>query len=220
VPSQLVLPLPERSAMTRDDFIVSSANSEAVAFIDSWPDWPVGLAALYGPPGSGKSHLAEIWSTSANAKRIAIADLLAMGSAGHPIVIEDIDSLPPSQERDLALFAMFERAALDAPLLLTGHEPPSQWATALPDLRSRFDALIAFPLWSSDDALLEGLARKLFADRQVIVPEAVISRMLVSLERSPTAFRDFVARADAKALSEARPVNLALIREMLGSQPS
>ena len=99
-------------------------------------------------------------------------------------------------------------------------EPPSQWAVALPDMRSRFDALVAFPLWSPDDALLEGLARKLFADRQVTVPDAVISRMLVFLERSPAAVRDFVARADAKALSEARPVNLSLLREMLGSQPS
>jgi hypothetical protein len=43
--------------------------------------------------------------------------------------------------------------------------------------------------------------------------------MLKSLERSPEAIRDFVDRADAQALAEARPVNLGLIRELL-SGPS
>jgi hypothetical protein len=43
--------------------------------------------------------------------------------------------------------------------------------------------------------------------------------MLVSLERSPAAIRDFVDRADAKALAEAKPINLALLRELLG-EPS
>jgi len=89
----------------------------------------------------------------------------------------------------------------------------------LPDLASRFSALLALPLWAPDDALLAGIARKLFTDRQLIVPDAVISRMLLSLERSPAAIRDFVDRADAKALAEARPINLALIRELL-SEPS
>jgi hypothetical protein len=39
--------------------------------------------------------------------------------------------------------------------------------------------------------------------------------MIVSLERSPSAIRDFVARADARALAEKRAVTTALIRELL-----
>ncbi|MDR3528030.1 MAG: hypothetical protein P4L57_12210, partial [Rhizomicrobium sp.] len=58
-------------------------------------------------------------------------------------------------------------------------------------------------------------ARKLFADRQVQVPEAVIVQMIRALERSPGAVRDFVARADSKALAEKRAISLSLIRELL-----
>ena len=88
------------------------------------------------------------------------------------------------------------------------------WET-LPDLASRFSALLAFPLWAPDDALLAAIARKLFNDRQLTVPDAVIERMVRSLERSPAAFRDFVARADERALAEGRSINLALVRDML-----
>jgi chromosomal replication initiation ATPase DnaA len=217
LPSQLVLPLPQRSAATREDFIVTPANAAAVAFIDSWPKWVVGAAALYGPSGSGKSHLAGIWCLAADVPRIPAADLVAehRAPAQAPLVVEDVDSTTPTLERDRALFALFEQAGRDNPILLTGREPPAAWAVVLPDLASRFSAVLTFPLWAPDDALLAGLARKLFSDRQLAVPDAVISRMLHSLERSPGAFRDFVARADAKALAEGRPVNLALIRDML-----
>ena len=57
------------------------------------------------------------------------------------------------------------------PLLLTGQEPPAAWRSSLPDLASRFSALLAFPLWAPDEALLAALARKLFADRQLAVPD-------------------------------------------------
>ncbi len=133
------------------------------------------------------------------------------------MAVEDVDLEPAGEARDRALFALSEGAGRDAPLLLTGREPPGRWAVALPDLASRFAALLAFPLWAPDDALLAGLARKLFTDRQLAVPDSVIQRMIRSLERTPAAIRDFVAKADEKALSENRAVNLALVRELLAA---
>jgi chromosomal replication initiation ATPase DnaA len=59
------------------------------------------------------------------------------------------------------------------------------------------------------------LARKLFADRQLSVPDAVVTQMIRALERSPAAVRDFVARTDVAALAAKRPVTLGLIRELL-----
>lgn len=195
----------------------SLASAPALAFIDSWPDWPVAAAALHGPPGSGKSHLAAIWQARSNAQT-ASAKELSGGLAYDPmtpLIIEDVDNAHVSPARDAALFALLEQAQPSAPVLLTGHEPPSAWETALPDLASRFSALLAFPLWAPDDALLAAIAKKLFNDRQLAVPDAVIARVIVSLERSPAAMRDFVARADERALAEGRAINLALVREML-----
>jgi chromosomal replication initiation ATPase DnaA len=216
VPDQLILPFETRSALGREDFLVAPGNSEAVTLIDQWPDWPVRAAALYGPSGSGKTHLVQIWQARASAQVLLAAALDANAIASlapdAPLAIEDIDTAPPTRARDQALFTLLEQ---QRPLLLTGHAVPAEWAVTLPDLASRFRALPAFPLWTPDDALLAGIARKLFTDRQLDVPDTVIMRMVQSLERSPAAIRDFVARADAFALARHRPINAALIRELL-----
>ena len=200
----------------------SLASAPALAFIDSWPDWPVPAVALHGPPGSGKSHLAAIWQLQSQAQAVSAKEL-SSGFARDPalpLIVEDVDSSHVSPARDGALFGLLEHAQVAAPVLLTGHEPPSAWKTTLPDLASRFSALLAFPLWAPDDELLAAIARKLFNDRQLAVPEAVIARMVASLERSPAAMRDFVAKADERALSEGRAITLALVREMLAEPPS
>jgi len=197
----------------RADFIVSPGNAEGVAFIDSWPGWPAPAAALYGPPASGKSHLAAVWARAAGAQIIAAAALAQPPAGGAALVVEDVEGLAD----EAALFALLERGA---PLLLTAQIPPAAWTARLPDLASRYRALLSFPLWAPDDALLAGLAAKLFADRQLAVPEAVVTHMIRSLERSPGAIRDFVALADARALAEKRPINLGLIRELLTETPS
>jgi chromosomal replication initiation ATPase DnaA len=205
--TQLILPLETRSAFGRADFIVAPGNQQAVAFMDSWPNWPAPAAALYGPPASGKSHLAAVWAARSGA---AVLDAGALDGAipDGALVVENVR--PGIAET--VLFALLERGA---PLLLTAQFPPASWPVALPDLKSRANALLAFALWAPDDALLMGLAVKLFADRQVQVPESVVALMIRELERSPAAIRDFVARADAAALAQKRPITLSLIKDLL-----
>jgi chromosomal replication initiation ATPase DnaA len=209
--SQLVLPLELPGALGRADFLVGPGNANAVAFIDGWPDWPQPAAALHGPAAAGKSHLAAIWAGRAKAAVIA-APALERDIPDGPLVVEDVGRGTP----EAPLFALLERGS---PLLLTAALPPAQWPEGfgfrLPDLVSRCRALLGFALWAPDEALLMGLAVKLFADRQVTVPEGVVSHMIRSLERSPAAIRDFVARADARALADKRPINISLIKELL-----
>lgn len=210
--TQLVLPLETRSAFGRADFIVAPGNQQAVAFIDSWPGWPAPAAALYGPPASGKSHLAAVWAARSGA---AVLDATALDGTipDGALVVENVGPRTP----EAPLFALLERGA---PLLLTAQVPPFDWPVTLPDLKSRANALLAFALWAPDDALLMGLAVKLFADRQVQVPESVVAHMIRALERSPAAIRDLVARADAAALAAKRPITLSLIKDLVAGPGS
>jgi len=212
--TQLVLPLETRSAQGRADFIVAPGNERAVAFIDSFAQWPAPAAALVGPPASGKSHLAAVWAERVGAGVTQAMALNADIPSG-PLVVENVAPGVP----EAPLFALLERGA---PLLLTSQVKPADWPSrfrlALPDLVSRSRALLAFDLWAPDDALLMGLAVKLFADRQLQVPESVVSHMIATLERSPGAIRDFVALADAAALAAKKPINLALIKGLLGDR--
>lgn len=219
VPSQIPLSLETAPSLTRADFIVAEGNRDALSFIESWPGWTVPMVAIYGPAACGKSHLAEIWSTMSGAQRVSAGAL--SGSAyvlldrHYPVIVEDVDCSLPNPARDAAIFELLESATLAAPVLLTGRAEPASWPALLPDLRSRFAALVSFSIWAPDTALLRKLAQKLFRDRQLSVPESHIDRILGVLERSPRSIRQFVATADSRALAQGRSLNSSLIRELL-----
>lgn len=211
--AQLVLPLETRPALGREDFIVADANREAVAMIDDYPAWPASAVALHGPSGSGKSHLVAVWAGRAKAHIVEASALDDDVLRHEAVAVENADRAAPDLARDRVLFALFERGG---PLLFTAQTWPDKWCATLPDLASRYRGLLAFALGVPDDDLLGALARKLFADRQLRVPDAVIAQMLRALERSPAAIRDFVARLDRMALAERRPITASLVRDALG----
>jgi len=64
-PRQLALALDHAESYAREDFLSGPCNAAALAHIESWPDWPANTVALVGPEGSGKSHLAAIWTLAA-----------------------------------------------------------------------------------------------------------------------------------------------------------
>jgi chromosomal replication initiation ATPase DnaA len=211
--AQLVLPLATSPALGREDFIVGPGNREAVAYLDAWPNWPGPVAALHGPPGSGKSHLARIWAERSGAQIVDAGRLdESILQRSGALAVEDAGE----GMHDPLLFSLIESGR---PVLFTARLPPAEWKASMPDLASRYRALLSFALWAPDDELLAALARKLFADRQLQVPDTAIVQMINSLERSPAAIRDFVAHADEIALSRKRPVSLSLVRELLEEVP-
>ena len=222
MPGQLVFPFGVEPALGGEDFILAPCNEQALQFIRRWPDWPAPVAAIYGPAGCGKTHLAAIWRNMADAQGLSARDLepdlvhTIASRAASAIVIEDVDSDEPREERDRALLALLERPA--GALLLTGRAPPSDWPVAVRDLKSRFRSLIAFAMWVPDDKLLSALVTKHFADRQLEVTAGVVKRIVTHVERTPEAVAAFVARADSKALAEKRPVTDRLVLELIEAE--
>nr|TFG53081.1 MAG: hypothetical protein E4H34_04175 [Hyphomicrobiales bacterium] len=112
---QLPLPLELRPTRSREAFIVAPSNEAAVRFIDSWPEWPERRGALFGPRGSGKSHLVEVWRAASRALRVSAEDISPAWIMSVPddaaVAIEDVDAFAGSanMERDMALLALFER---------------------------------------------------------------------------------------------------------------
>lgn len=87
----------------------------------------------------------------------------------------------------------------------------------LPDLLSRLQAAAVARIGAPDDALLSAVLVKLFADRQITVPPALIAWLVLRMERSIAAARALVALLDARALAEGRPITRALAAEVLDS---
>jgi chromosomal replication initiation ATPase DnaA len=214
---QLVLELPLRTALGRDDFLVTPSNAAAVAMIDRYPDWPHHGVVLLGGTGSGKSHLLEVWRQSAGARLVTAAALgteppdrlLASGALA-------IDDAPGAALDERALFHLLNHARqTGGHILIASEKDPAHWPVALPDLASRLKALPVARLDQPDDALLRGVLVKLFTDRQIAVEETVISYLMMRMPRSLDAARAVVAAIDRVALVEQAPVTRGLAARVL-----
>ncbi len=215
---QLVLDLPHRVALGREDFLVGPSNEAAVALIDRWPHWPGNTVIITGPPGSGKSHLVEVWRQASGARRAntaaltreAVPDLIATGN----LALED---LPGQALDETALFHLLNLTRQSgAKLLLTATLHPAHWPVQLPDLASRLRALPVVTLGVPDDSLLRGVLAKLFVDRQLAVDDSVLSYLLARMPRSLEAARRITAEIDARALTERSEINRAFVARVLG----
>lgn len=216
-PEQLTLELPHRAADGAEDFLVSGCNETAVLAIDRWPDWPHPAMAVVGPPGSGKSHLVNVWRTRSGAFVLPASglgeDAASRFGERKALAIEDIDR-GIADER--VLFHILNMAAEHRlSVLLTSRQAPGELGIALPDLRSRLRAAPVLSIAPADEALLRALLVKLFADRQLVVEPHVVSYLALRIERSAEAAARAVAEIDRLALASRRKVTRALVAEVL-----
>jgi chromosomal replication initiation ATPase DnaA len=98
---------------------------------------------------------------------------------------------------------------------MTARRPVGAWTLRLPDLASRLRAAPAVAIGPPDDALLGAVLLKLFADRQLVVSEAVIEYLVRHMERSFGAAQAIVGGLDAASLRQQRPITVALARALL-----
>jgi chromosomal replication initiation ATPase DnaA len=215
--NQYVFDYPYNAALARADFVAAPANLAALAWIESWPDWPAAALALYGPEGAGKTHLAQIWRTRAEASEfppdvLGNASLPGLLGESRAVLIDGADRAP--EEPLLHLFNMLTERG--GHLLIIAREPPGRWQMTLADLRSRLRAVPAIGVASPDEALIAMLLVKLFADRRLPVSRDVVDFLSLRLERSFAAAQAAVLVLDRASMAEHRPVTIPLARRVLG----
>lgn len=208
---QLRLRLGRTDSYLRDEFVQGSSNAHAVAAVGAWPHWHGGCLVLTGPAGVGKSHLAQAWAAEVGA---VLLDRLQpdLAEARHrPALVEDADR----GASDEALFHLINLAAREGcGLLITARTPPSTWRAALPDLRSRLNALQVAEIEAPDDQVLEGVLRNFFRQRNIRPAPELYPYLLRRIERSTLSAREIVARLD-EAPDDLRPVSRLLARQLL-----
>ena len=216
-PEQLVLQLPLRAALGRDDFLVGESNAAAVKLIDDWPNWPSHVTCLVGADGSGKSHLVSVWQMKASARVVSL----------HDINVEKIPTLLETGALCLehhqghifdehAVFHAFNIARQsNGYILFTSRLAPSAWQVKLPDLASRLKAVPVVDIAPPDDAILRGVLVKLFSDRQINVDEPLVDYMLSRMPRSLAAARQLVAEIDRLAMVEKAEITRPFVGRVL-----
>jgi chromosomal replication initiation ATPase DnaA len=215
--TQFALDLGYRPALGREDFLVAPCNGKAVAWLDRWPDWPGPGLIVWGPPGSGKTHLAQVFAERTGAHTVSMEEIdedlgPRLMIARRSLVVENVDG---GVAEEVLLHLYNTLAEHEQSLLIIARTPPAQWKMKLADLRSRLLALPSVEVEAPDDALLTAVLVKLFADRQLKVSKTVIAYAVTHMERSFAAARDLVAAADDLAMAEKSNITVSLIKKVI-----
>ena len=206
----------------KERFVITFANlcayRVAAECPKAWGDEPVQL--IVGPEGCGKSHLAAIYEETTAAARIVPARLPRDAwDAFNPrdaFLIDGAESVTKGRDGEVGFQHFLDRLrGAKGRLLLTARAPPQEWGCRLPDLTTRLTAAPSARVVEPDDALLEGVLAKLFADRQLQPGNGVLAWLLRHVERSYAAAVDVVERLDSLSLETGRELRLPLVVEVL-----
>ena len=207
---QLRLPLQQEARLRAADFVVSHSNHAAASTLADWPQEPGSILALYGPAGSGKSHLAASWveRTGAMALHGSEAGLIdSIEAEGRALLLDSAD-----EADEEALFHLFNLVKSGGgSLLMVSREPPAAWHCSVPDLRSRLDSVRTLGITVPDDVVLAAMLKRAFASRNIIPGEGVIDYLTRRIERTPEAIERITDKLDAYH----RPVTRVLARQVM-----
>ena len=231
-PVQIPLDLQSVPALGREDFFVSPCNQFAVHWVEEWAadtggGWaPYPALTLYGPQGSGKSHLAEVWRKKANAqfltaddfRKVSEDDILARRDN---LVIDNIDTLAGDADAERKLFHLYNHCLQNNCFFLgLSRTAPEKINFTLKDLASRLRAAPSAAIAAPDDDLLTKVLAKRFHDQGYVVGDAVLQFALTRMERSWEAINDFLTQAISAATTQKKPITIPLLREFVFKSPA
>jgi len=222
--AQLTIPLTLPAVHRLEDFD-SGANGELLARVRELAAGSVAGLWLWGPPGSGRSHLlqgacqaAEI--RGARARYLPLARLPrdpdVLEGIAELVAVDDVDVWLGERELEIALLGLYQ-AQLDAGhgLLLAAGERASALTFALPDLESRFRSLMSFAVAPPDDAGLRRILTAKARERGLALSDGVLDYWLHRGPRSLPVLLAQLAVLDTRALVEQRRITVPLIKSEL-----
>jgi DnaA-homolog protein len=220
--TQLLLDLRPKQAPTLDNF-VAGANAELLARLRGL----TGAASfdavfLWGPAGSGKSHLLAATARLADRSR-AVTHLQAARIAeeipappGGLVVIEDVEHL--SEAAQIALFRLFNAARMvGLAILLSGSVAPAQLALR-EDLRTRIGQSLIFEVKPLSDEEKSAALRRHALLRGMRMDDGLVDYLLRHGRRDLPSLMAVLDGLDRATLERKRHATLPLLREVMQLQ--
>ena len=213
---QLILKFPSHQAYKKEDFYVSPSNQEAYDFINSWPKWIKRTVNIFGPSGSGKSHLASILKSKTSCLQIETKNLsdeiFFKFKTKEALIIENLDE----KVSEKLLFSLWNITLQDNKyLLITSKKPINSFKFKLRDLTSRVTSSLIIGINLPSDDLISVILAKNFSDKQITVEKKHIDYIIKRIDRSYEKISQFILTLDKYSLKKGSPFGLKLIKEVL-----
>jgi len=213
---QLILKFPTHQAYKKEDFYVSPSNQEAYDFINSWPKWIKRIINIFGPSGSGKSHLASILKSKTSCLQIDSKELdektFLKFKTKEALIIENMDE----KISEKLLFSLWNIVLQDNKyFLITSTKPINSYKFKLRDLISRVNSSLIIGINLPSDDLIGVILAKNFSDKQIMFEKNHIDYIIKRIDRSYEKISQFISILDKYSLKKGNSFSLKLIKEVL-----
>jgi len=213
---QLILKFPTERAYKKEDYYVSSSNQEAYDFINSWPKWVKRIINIFGPAGSGKSHLASMLKNKTSCLWIDCKELnektFLKFKTKEALILENLNETVSEK----LLFTLWNIALQDNKyFLITSIKPINSYKFKMNDLVSRVNSSLIIGISLPSDDLISVILAKNFSDKQIKVEKKHIDYIIKRIDRSYEKISQFILTLDKYSLKKGTPFSLKLIKEVL-----
>ena len=220
---QFALPLRFRTIKNRENFLVSKSNQEAVKLIENSKFWKtrnkinsIPGAVIYGPKGSGKTHLSRIFEKLFNANYLTslTSNCLEKVIEGKNFILDDF--IPGKKfPSELVMHFINQVTYNECSVLFLSRLSPFEMNWNLEDLNSRIRSLVSSEIKLPDDVLLYSFMVKYSNDKNLILSDKKIIYILKRLDRSFENVIEIIDRLDIYSLEAKKKVTYKNIKTIL-----
>ena len=175
---------------------------------------------LWGPPGSGKSHLLHAFVQRAQERGEAVAWYAGSARSAWPaadhgdwIVFDDCDGFDAAAQQ--AAFSLFIDAAGSGAVVLAGGSVPPVDLPVREDLRTRLGWGHVFALQPLAEPEVRSALRREADRRGTFLSDEVMDHLLTRFSRDLKHLMGLLDRLDAFSLSTKRAITVPLLKQML-----
>ena len=182
---------------------------------------------LYGPPGSGKTHLTQASCHLSDAGTLYLplkelgqypaAEVLQGVEQLDRVCIDDLHAVLGDAQWERALFNLYNSAReLGCRLVVAADAAPRALAVGLDDLRSRLSWGIVYQLAQGDDSEKASILQFRAARRGLSLSTEVASYIVSRAPRPMEQLLDVLDVLDSASLSEQRALSIPFVKQTLG----
>ncbi|WCR58562.1 DnaA ATPase domain-containing protein [Wolbachia endosymbiont of Ctenocephalides felis wCfeJ] len=179
----------------QQNFIVLDENKHVYNSVIGDPFWK--CLILFGPKGSGKTHLTHIWQSVNNAIFINVNNFVSEMRYSDAFILEDIQNI---QDEAMLLHCYNYMRENDKRLLITSSTSPKRLNFRLKDLSSRILSTTNVKIPPASEELLRIMLIKRFSDKQLRVNLRVIDYILARIERSFCSVNKIIEKIDNESM--------------------